>query len=215
MRVAGVKIASIAVTGALGAISVAAWMHLPEGARLPVHWNAAGEADRFAGAAGALAMPPLLCAAISILLWAVPYIDPIAERREASGPLRETAWIGLLAMMVLVELHVAGAAFGLAMSAATIPVALGLLLILIGNVLPKSRPNFFVGIRTPWTISDPENWIATHRLGAWTTMAGGALLMLSATLPVAWRAPILIAALLIAFVPPVAYSFLYWWARRA
>ncbi len=96
-------------------------------------------------------------------------------------------------------------------------VATGLLLIVLGNALPKSRPGYFVGIRTPWTLSDPDNWVATHRLGARTMIAGGAIVVAAALLPIApaMRAACVVVALILAVVPPIVFSFAYWQRHRA
>jgi uncharacterized membrane protein len=59
-----------------------------------------------------------------------------------------------------------------------IGVGVGLLLAVIGNELGHVRPNYFVGIRTPWTLADPEVWRRTHRVGGRAFAALGALIAL-------------------------------------
>jgi len=82
----------------------------------------------------------------------------------------------------------------------------------LGNVLPKSRPGFFVGIRTPWAIMDPDNWIATHRYGGRIMMGAGFGLVLVALLPMQseTRTSFVIALLLVMVATPILYSFFYW-----
>lgn len=208
-------IAAGAVALALAMLAFLAWQRLPAGTQLPTHWNAAGEADRFADAGTALFLPVLLTVGLSALFLALPRLEPLQRRLERSAALLHTAWAALLAFLALMEVVVAAPAFGLHLPATTMLAALGVLLIVIGNMLPKSRPGFFVGIRTPWAILDEDNWIATHRLGAWTMIAGGLLTVVAALLPVRaeTRMALVIAAMVIAVVPPVAYSFLHW--RRA
>jgi uncharacterized membrane protein len=91
----------------------------------------------------------------------------------------------------------------------------GFLLIAIGNALPKSRPGFFIGIRTPWSLIDEDNWVATHRVGSRTMIAAGATIALGAALPLSPTAHYLVfwAAVATAVLPPVLYSYLHW--RRA
>ena len=90
---------------------------------------------------------------------------------------------------------------------------IGLLFLAIGNALPKSRPGFFVGIRTPWTIADTDIWIATHRLGGKLMMLAGAVLVLAGLLPTPAHlaVPVLLGCVLVAAVIPVTYS---WWLWR-
>jgi uncharacterized membrane protein len=83
-----------------------------------------------------------------------------------------------------------------------------LLIALMGNVMGKVRRNFFVGIRTPWTIADERVWNATHRLAAKTFFAGGLLGLLAMIL----RAPFWLAmtAIIVAALVPVLYSLVFY-----
>jgi uncharacterized membrane protein len=205
--------AAAAVTAALAGVALLALGRFPAGVALPTHWDAAGRPDRFAGAATALFLPVLLSAGLSALFLVLPRLEPLQPRLARSTAVLTTAWAGLLALMALVEALIAGPAFGLHVPATWVVAASGALMIAIGNVLPKSRPGFFVGIRTPWAILDEDNWIATHRLGAWTFIAGGAMLMVAglAPLPIAARQPLAVAAAVVAAVPPIVWS---WWLWR-
>lgn len=215
MRAHALIVMSWVTVAFLAAIATIALALLPEGTRLPVHWNLAGEADRHAGAAFALFAPVAMCAGLSLVFAVLPRIEPLQNRMEGSAALYRVTWIALLAVMVMVQLLVAAPAFGWTIPMTLPFVAVGLLLIVIGNVLPKSRPGFFVGIRTPWALLDTDNWIATHRLGAWTMMAGGAALLLVGLLPLtpAARGALVVGALLVSTVPPVFYSWLLWHRR--
>ena len=217
MRNRSVKAASVATAALLGIVALAAYARLPTGAQLPVHWNAAGEADRFASASYALAIPVVLCAGLSSIFSVLPRIEPLQDHMQGSASLLRATWFGVLGMMLLLEAVVAAPAFGIVLPAILPLAGAGALLIVVGNVLPKSRPGFFVGIRTPWTVIDPENWIATHRLGAWTSIGGGVGIVLAAVLPLTGdvRAAAVFAALAFAVLPPVVYSFLFWHRRNS
>jgi uncharacterized membrane protein len=207
-----ITLASALTVAGLALVAVTALQRLPAGTSLPVHWNAAGQANGFALADRALFMPVVLAAVISLVMAVLPRIEPMQHRLEQSAPLYRTAWAGLLGMMVLTEVVIAAPAFGLWLPATLHLAAGGVLLIVIGNVLPKSRPGFFVGIRTPWTLTDPENWIATHRLGARTMMFGGAMIVAAALLPIdpGLRQGVVIAAIIMAVVPPMMFSWWFW-----
>lgn len=201
----------------IAAIAALALSRLPPGTKLPTHWGADGNADRFADAATALFMPAVLAAATALPMAVLPLIEPLQDRMEASAPLYRTAWVALLGMALFVELMVAAPAFGIAVSGAAPLVAMGALLIVLGNALPKSRPGFFVGIRTPWTLTDNGNWVATHRLGGRLFVLGGAVVAILALVPLA--VPIrhagMIAVLAVIVVVPVAYSWAYWHRNSA
>ncbi|MEJ2036936.1 MAG: SdpI family protein [Maritimibacter sp.] len=84
---------------------------------------------------------------------------------------------------------------------------------MIGNAMPKSRPGFFVGIRTPWTLSDTDNWVATHRLAGRLMMLTGLAIFLAGVLSLRPEALIIVGSVcvLITVALPVAYS---WWMWR-
>jgi uncharacterized membrane protein len=205
--------ASVVTTVALAAFAGFALSRAPAGMMLPLHFDGAGRPGHFVHAAAALFWPVGGCAAVSLLFAAMPELDARVRR---SAAFHETAWAGLLATMVLLEWTIAAPLFSLHPPLALLPAMLGVLLILLANALPKSRPARFLGIRTPWTLRDPENWVATHRFGARTMMAGGAILFVSALLPLdaaAHRACFL-GAMLVATLPPLVYSYLFWRRRR-
>lgn len=211
------KIASVATVVLLAAIAAVALHRLPPGMQLPTHWGADGRPDRFAAAAQALFAPVVGAAVIGILFTVLPRIEPLQRNLDQSAALYRTAWVGILALVAFVEIMVAGPAFGLHIPDQWSLGAAGLLFLVIGNMLPKSRPGFFIGIRTPWTLTDPDNWIATHRLGAVTMIAGGVLLILAAFLPLQEQLAIRMTwlAVAIAVVPPIVYSWWFWRTRRA
>ena len=204
--------ASGAVALMLAAVAALALRRLPPGTTLPTHWNAAGEVDRTADAATAVFLPVVLTLGVSALFVVLPRLEPLQHRLQRSAGLLVTAWAALLGLMTVIEAMVAGPALGLHPSATLVLAASGVLLIVIGNALPKSRPGFFVGIRTPWSIIDADNWVATHRLGAWTFIAGGAVIVAAALLPVTagMRGVLVSAAIVGAALPPVVWSWWLW-----
>ncbi|WP_375380699.1 SdpI family protein [uncultured Sphingomonas sp.] len=210
MSYRGMRIASVVVVAGMAAVAAAALQRLPSGAQLPVHWDLAGNVDRTEDAAYALFLPVGLTALVGGLMAALPVLEPMQRQLAQSAPLYRTAWAAVLAVLALTEVAIAAPAFGLARPTMLPLAGAGLALVAIGNMLPKSRPGFFVGIRTPWTLTDPENWIATHRLGARTMMAAGVLTMAAAVAPATMRAPLVVGAVALCLAP-VPYS---WWRWR-
>ena len=90
------------------------------------------------------------------------------------------------------------------------PLLLGGLLVLIGNLMGKLRPNWFVGIRTPWTLSSKASWTRTHRLGGWLLIVSGLLVMSCAVV----RRPgylLGVAIVCVAFlVSLIVHSYVVW-----
>ncbi|WP_340025793.1 SdpI family protein [Paenibacillus sp. FSL K6-1096] len=85
---------------------------------------------------------------------------------------------------------------------------LGLMLAVIGNFMPQIRDNYFIGIRTPWTLANPVVWQRTHRFSGKIWVAGGVLLALAAFMPGALSPGTVIAALIIIALVPVVYSWM-------
>ena len=187
---------------------------LPAGAALPIHWNAVGEPDRLAPVLAALLWPAGIVALLALLFAAIPRLEPLQDRLDKSASLLRTVWIGVLAVIVAVQLAIGLPAWGVPVSVKLIFVASGLLLLAMGNVLPKSRPGFFVGIRTPWTLTNDDVWIATHRFGGKIMMLAGVAIVAAGLLPISpgATATIMLVAVGVAAALPIAYS---WWLWRS
>lgn len=154
---AAVWLAACAATAAL-------YPQLPD--RVPIHWNVAGEPDRF-GPRWQVAITLLLPVGIYALMGVLPRIDP--QRRNYALFSGTYAFLRRLLVGFTTGVHVvvllASADYPVRVERA-MPVIAGILFALIGNVLGQVRHNYFVGIRTPWTLADEEVWRRTHRVGA-------------------------------------------------
>lgn len=217
MKVRRLLIVSLAVCAGMALFAVCLAGTLPPGTELPTHWNAAGEVDDTMPALWALLIPVWAALFTTAILAATPFLEPLQNRLEGSAPLLRVVWVGVLVLMVFTQIMIAGPALGLELGISWILVPTGALLLATGNMLPKSRPGFFVGIRTPWTITDTDNWIATHRLGGKLMMAAGLVLIACAFLPVPppWTVALILGTVLIAAIVPIAYSWWHWRRRRA
>jgi uncharacterized membrane protein len=85
---------------------------------------------------------------------------------------------------------------------------LGMFFVLAGNVMGKVRRNFWLGVRTPWTLANDRVWYATHRLAARTMVAGGALAVLVAL--AGWHGVLGIGGLVLGAIVPVVFSLVYY-----
>jgi uncharacterized membrane protein len=215
--VRGLLVINLLLAAAMAAFGWWAASRLAPGTQLPIHWNAAGQADGFAEANSALLWPAAMSVMLGLLMAAIPRLEPLQDRLEASAPVLRATWIGVMLLMVYVQVMIAAPALGWAIGPDLLLAGVGVLMVVIGNALPKSRPSFFVGIRTPWTLTDTDNWIATHRLGGKLMMAAGVVMVLAAFVPLApeWRLTAMIAPIMAASVVPVAYSWWLWRSRPA
>ncbi|GAB5504744.1 SdpI family protein [Pyruvatibacter sp.] len=215
MKVRSLLLANLVIVAAMAGFAVWAAGIAPEGMELPTHWNAAGEVDQTMAPLPALLMPAGISLFVALVFAVTPMLEPLQHKLEGSAPLLRAVWIGTMALVVAIQGIIAAPLFGYSPGAGAILVLVGLLFVLMGNMLPKSRPGFFVGIRTPWTITDADNWIATHRLGGKLFMLAGAVLVLAGLfdVPAELRMVATLGGIVVAALIPVAYSWWFWRTR--
>jgi uncharacterized membrane protein len=184
------------------------WNQLPD--PMPSHWNAAGEVDGYTSKFWGVWLMPLMTLGITLLLAAVPAIDPLKANIEKFRGLYNAFIIGYVAYMLYVYGLTLAAALGTQfnMTYMLVPVV-GLLFVGISFLIEKAKRNFFIGIRTPWTLVSDEVWEKTHKLGAQTFRIGGVLVIVSASFGESglW---LMITALMFAGLTPVIYSYFAW-----
>jgi uncharacterized membrane protein len=205
-------IASLLVVLALVGTGVMVASSLPADATLPVHWGLDGEADRFADKWTALLLPSAITAVVSTLFFFLPSVEPRQQGLERSRGLYFWGWSAMLLMAVAIQFALVSEALSWDVSASrVIAGSLGVLLILTGNQLGKSRSMYTVGIRTPWTLASEDVWIKTHRLGGKLMVAAGLVSVLaSALIPIHVLTPIMLSSVAIVAIVPVGYSYLLW-----
>ncbi len=190
-------------------------------AQLPVHWGANGQPDRFLPREEALRtywFLPGLAVVMTIIFAILPSIDPLKGNIERSGRAYLTAWIGVMAMLALVSIGIAimttqaaAGSTGSNQFVRWIMAGVGVLFIFLGDAMPKTRPNFFVGVRTPWTLTSDLAWQKTHRLAGWLFVLVGFWAIVAAftlngiALAFAVTGPILVVTALCAI-----YSWFVW-----
>lgn len=175
---------------------------------MPSHWNAAGQVDGYTSKFLGIWLLPLATLGLTLLLAFIPAIDPLKANIEQFRGLYNAFIIGFVVYMLYVYALTLLAALGYQfnMTMMMLP-AMGLLFIGIGYLMQNAKRNFFIGIRTPWTLSSDYVWDETHKLGAKTFMVGGVLVIVSAFLGLngIW---LMLVALLGAALIPVVYSYL-------
>jgi len=181
------------------------------GDRVPLHWNAAGEIDRYGSKVTGLLLPPLLALGLYLLLLFLPRIDPgranYATFADAYLVVRTALLAAVTFFYGLACLAARGASVSMDLAA---PLAVGSLFVVLGSVMGKIRPNWFVGIRTPWTISSKASWVRTHRLGGWLFVALGLALVVHALTGRKWAAGWIVGGVLGVVAILLACSYLVW-----
>ncbi|MGI9953521.1 SdpI family protein [Moorellaceae bacterium AZ2] len=188
--------------------ALAVYPYLPE--RVPIHWNAAGQVDNYSSRAFGAFMLPLMTAGLYILMLVLPLVDPRRENYPKFLGAYRIIRLGLVLFMAVLYSLVLIASLGYAVPMDRVmPALIGLLFILIGNYLPRVRHNYFVGIRTPWTLANEEVWRKSHRFGGMAFVLAGIISISVAFLAKGMVAFIVvITAVILASVISVVYSLL-------
>jgi len=198
------------VLAAMWALAVVIWLRSP--ARMPTHWNARGEIDAW-GSPAAVFILPAAALMVVALIRVLPRLDPRrANWDRFAGEARVIVNV-LVMFLAWVEVSTFGGfAFGWKIDEGRGTLAAtGVLLVVIGNYLPRIRSNWWMGIRTPWTLTSDRVWRATHRLGGRTFVGAGAVSVLAAlALPRALGVWVAMAAVGLGALVPVVYSYAAW-----
>lgn len=204
----------ILVVAAAVVASAVAYARLPE--RVPVHWNAAGEVDRYGSRLEGVLIMPVVMVGLALLIPALPRIDPRGANYEKFKPTYHLVMNTILTFMLGVHLTVLAATLGVPVDVGrVVPIGVGALLVVLGNVLPRTRPNWMFGIRTPWTLSSDRVWERTHRVGGYLMLAAGLLVALTGLLsPGARSMLVVVVAVVAAALGSVAYSYVAWRQER-
>ena len=195
---AGLVIAGFATTAVL-------YDRLPES--VPTHWNASGQADGFTPKPWGPFVLPLVMAGVYLLMLVIPRVSPRGFRVERFQGVFEIMQAAIMAFLLLVTVLALLLGIGTPVPMDRALVAgTGLLFVVLGNFMGKLTKNFFVGIRTPWTLASDEVWLRTHRLGGKLFVLAGVGLFVAGLLG---GGPIpLLLALAVAGGVPVVYSYL-------
>jgi uncharacterized membrane protein len=191
------------------AASAGVYDRLPD--PMPTHWNLAGEVDGWTSLPWGAFVLPLMLAGMWAIFQVLPLIDPRKANYAKFKGTYEILILTITTFMLGVHLVVLAKALGSDISIdRLVPIGVGLLLIVIGNLMPRTRPNWFVGIRTPWTLSSDRVWEKTHRFGGQLLVAAGALTVLVGIFAPELAMAVLIGSSVAVSVGVLAGSYLIW-----
>lgn len=183
------------------------WNELPD--RMVTHWNGNGEPDGWSSKGFAVFGLPLV-------LLAVHWLTVFFTTHDPRNKYQSSKVFGIILWLMPVTSLIFGSAtyvvaLGREVNVNMIACAfLGILLILIGNYLPKCKQNYTIGIKVMWALDDEENWNKTHRLAGKLWVIGGVVILVTAFVSIEYFFCVLIAASLIMVSVPILYSYLYY-----
>ena len=213
MNVRPMLIYSAIVVGLMTVLSAWAWTQLPADASIPIHWGVDGQANGFAPKPIGLFLLPAITIAITALFAVIPRVEPRRANLERSGTAYRATWVAVVTLMGVIHAAAIAAALGTQFDITRVVLSgVGALFVVIGNYLPKVRPNYLMGIRTPWTLTSDVSWQKTHRLGGRLFVLEGLVLIVFGLIGLSpqWLAALIIAGIVIMLVVVFAYSYQVW-----
>ncbi|MDY9925196.1 SdpI family protein [Methanosarcina sp.] len=145
-------------------ISIYFYPQVPE--QMATHWNSKGEVDGYMSKLWGLFFMPFVIAGLTIMFLVIPRIDPRKENIAKFRNYYDGFIVLLILFMVIVHIQILLWNTGIKISPnAVLPLGIGLLFYYIGILTENAERNWFIGIRTPWTLSSDRVWKRTNRLG--------------------------------------------------
>jgi uncharacterized membrane protein len=200
-----VAILVIAVIG-----SIVGYTRMPD--VVPIHFNAKGEADGWGNRLMAVALMP----GMMLLLWGMlewlPRIDPKRANYAKFQGAYDIVINATLTLLLAMHFMIIGSALGMPVLSfkRIMPIAVGAMFLVVGNVLPRTRRNWFFGLRTPWTLSSDRVWERSNRFAGYALMIAGLLIVVAAFLPEPFGMIALMVFGSIAALSSVVYSYFVW-----
>jgi len=135
------------------------WPSLPK--RVPMHWNASGEIDRWGDKTEIIIIPLLMTGLIYLIFLVVPKIDPKGKLQNMGNKLNDfrlalTIFMSILSIYILYSIKTNNADPKMLLP------LMGLLFAFLGNYMKTMKPNYFIGFRTPWTLENEEVWKSSY-----------------------------------------------------
>lgn len=193
------------------ALTIIAWAiafpKLP--AELPTHWGFNGEVNGYSTKLNAMLTQIGIMVLLYVSVAFLPKIDPRKQNYKYFSGSYQTIYNSLLVLFFSLNIFVIlfGLGYNIPMSSLG-SVFIGVIFIVLGNVMQRVRSNFFLGLRTPWALSNEEVWRKTHRFGGKLFFGGGILLLLSTFVSGEFKQYLIIGIIAVIVIAPYVYSYL-------
>lgn len=166
-------------------VGIYGFMVLPD--IVPIHWGINGQVNGYGPKWVNTFLIPLISIGIYVLIRALLAAGPRLGGRQATAANLQIAKViiaGIILFMLVIQLAIIAQSLGTGFDITTvIMLAVSVLFIFIGNYMGKMRRNFWMGIRTPWTLTNSVVWERTHRLGGWLFVAVGLIGIVCSFIP--------------------------------
>ena len=183
------------------------WNSLPE--TVPTHWNYKGEIDDWGDKTTLIFITFLLSGLTYILFTVIPFIDPKKRIQTMGNKYHNLKFLMVLFMSALAVFIIYSAKEQSITNPSFIILAMGLLFMLLGNYFKTIKANYFIGIRTPWTLEHESVWKSTHKLAGKLWFVGGLAIVLSSlTTTKDFNGIFFISVTLLLALIPIVYSYL-------
>jgi uncharacterized membrane protein len=205
-----VELPQLALIASMFLVAAVSWSRVPD--RIPTHWNGYGEVDDYGGKFTGLLLLPLVTLMIYlgnfVFVYTLAAGMPGVLDHNTAGRVYSAFRIASIFLLSMVYAAMAMAAWGHPVNVSTASmIGMGVLVMVVGNFLGKIRPNWCVGVITPWTLASRESWNKTHRLSGWLAMMIGLLIAATGIIWTTWMLAVLILACLLSVVAVIAYSY--------
>lgn len=181
------------------------WNNLPD--KIPMHWNGAGEIDDW-GKKIEIIFPLLLISGIGYFTFLIiPSLDPKGNLDKMGNKLHNLRYI-ISVFLTLLGLFIVYSIQTINSNPKMIFVIIGLLFTFLGNYFKTIKPNYFIGIRTPWTLENEDVWKKTHLLGGKLWFVGGLLMAMTFVLPNKIQFYTFMGITAVISIVPIVYSYL-------
>ncbi|WMN07321.1 SdpI family protein [Marivirga arenosa] len=183
------------------------WNDLPN--KVPLHWNLQGEVDRFGEKTELILAVFVLPVLVYVLLLIVPKIDP-KNKLHQMGNKYDNIRFMLITFISAITIFIIYSANNQSVANPNYIVLLvGVLYLILGNYFKTIKANYFIGIRTPWTLESEEVWKATHKLAGILWFIGGIAVVLSSLIfDKQINFMVLISITAVISLVPIIYSYM-------
>jgi uncharacterized membrane protein len=206
-----VELAQLALIASMFLVAAVSWSRVPD--TIPTHWNIYGKADDYGWKFIGLLLLPIVSLVFYIsnfiLVYTISLGVPGLLNHQTPGAVYNGYRIASIFLLSMVYAPMAMAAWGRPANVTTAAlIGIGVLVMVVGNFLGKIRPNWVVGVITPWTLASRESWNKTHRLSGWLFIVLGLLIAATGIIWTAWMLALLILACLASVIAVIAYSYI-------
>ncbi|MFP4016077.1 MAG: SdpI family protein [Halanaerobiales bacterium] len=196
----------LALIAAMFIVSIVVYSDLPE--KVPMHWNLQGEVDDYVNHFWGAFMLPLIGLGIFLLMLVAPLIDPSKNNYSKFSKIYRLFRIIMIVFIAVLHFVVISAALGYNLDIGRIIVlVLAIFYLVFGNYMPRIRHNYFLGIKSPWTLDSEKVWRKTHRFTGKLFLASGIIMLISVLFGDIIRFILVMVSILGSSIAGIVYSY--------